>query len=165
MVLPYFGWSVGDIAVAITILYKISTAFKEAGGAVDQYSETISFLEVFALTLNRLKEYTLSNAEAKFSNDIVDQVKIVSAQYTRFEDYLQTYDPTLSSKPTKKRIKAVGKKVKWAIDELREKVNELKAGVSNPLMFIHPLLSLQLLSACLRLMITILKADTCNLQG
>lgn len=140
-----FGWGAGDIANAIKVVYKVSKAFKDAGGAKDQYSEATAFLDAFALTLTRLNEYTSTNPNTKFRDDIVQQVKLISDHYSKFEEYLKKYDLLLSSTNSGASAKVVGKKVKWAIDEMRDKVDELKKAVSEARLLVDTLLWLQIL--------------------
>jgi hypothetical protein len=60
-----FGWSVGDIAVAVTLIVKVSKAFKDGSGAVADYDKTVAFLDNLKLSLDALKEYVEQNSYAK----------------------------------------------------------------------------------------------------
>ena len=39
-----FGWSAGDIATALTLLYSIIEALDDVNGAADNYREAMGFL-------------------------------------------------------------------------------------------------------------------------
>ena len=60
MVVPAFGWSVGDIALAIKLISQ-TFAFREVGGAKKQHEATAAFLDTFYRSLKRVKEYIDSN--------------------------------------------------------------------------------------------------------
>ena len=68
MVVPLFGWSAGDLVVSIKILYHIGEAFREAGGAKDQYAETASWLDSFAHDLEQIREYVANTPTAKYTD-------------------------------------------------------------------------------------------------
>jgi hypothetical protein len=40
-----FGWSAGDIAAAITLLYNLDEALDSCDGAAGDYREAVGFLE------------------------------------------------------------------------------------------------------------------------
>jgi hypothetical protein len=140
-----FGWSAGDIATAIRAIYKITQAFREAGGASEQYAETVTFLEALALTLNRLREYIDSNSSGKYKNNIVEQARLIKVEYDKLHKHIQEYHRLASSTSAQNQVKEAREKLKWAIDQLRDKVSKMKDGVSVPLQFLHTFLSLQIL--------------------
>ena len=143
MPVPLFGWSVGDIVLSIQILFKIAEAFKDFGGAKDQFSETSTWLQSFANDLERVREYDTARANAKYTKNISQQVAIIEPRYFEFERYLQKYEPALSSNPTEAAPKKAARKVKWALKELKGHVDILKSKVSGPLRSVNLLLELQ----------------------
>jgi hypothetical protein len=143
MVVPLFGWSAGDLVTSIKILHSIAGAFKEASGASSQYKETASWLESFASDLERMKEYITENPDARYTKNIVEQVGRIDRYYGEFETYLQKYDKGLSSTAGSNAITATTKKVKWALQELKGKVDSLKFAVTGPIVSLNLLLALQ----------------------
>ena len=146
MVVPAFGWSAGDIVKSIQIVVKVCEAFKEAGGATTSYAETTAFLESFARVLKSIKDFADNHASAKYTPDIVDQIKLVDGPYCEFEKYLLGFKPSLAADSTQHSYRKAPKKAKWAIKELSNvsgKVSQLKKAVSDPLLCIEPLLLLQ----------------------
>ena len=145
MVAPLFGWSAGDVIIAIHILHEVSEAFRDAGGAQEQYAETATWLSSFATLLERLQAHTGDKSNSKYSIDIQKWVVNIGPQYFAFERYLQKYDSALSSRSDISRVKTAFRQVKWALKELKGHVDHLKVAVSTPLESINLLLNLQIL--------------------
>jgi len=155
MVVPLFGWSVGDVVTTIKILYAIGSTFKESTGATKQFTDTASWLESFASDLARITDlvakYHDPQQPAQWTQNIVDHVKTINAYYTEFEKYLQKFDKALSSKTdlssktASNLVQTAAKKVGWTLRELNGKVESLKSGVNEPLLRIHLLFQVQLL--------------------
>jgi hypothetical protein len=143
MVVPLFGWSAGDIVTSIKILYTIASAFKEATGAKSQYADTATWLETFAADLERMREYTTANPDAKYTRNILTQIERIDTDYQDFETYLQKFNKGLSSTSKASTIVGAAKKVKRTLKELKGKVDCLKNAVLGPLTFINLLLALQ----------------------
>jgi hypothetical protein len=143
MVVPLFGWSAGDLVTSIKILYSVASAFKDASGASSQYKETASWLESFASDLERMREYITENPDARYTKNIVEQVGRIDKYYGEFETYLQKYDKGLSSSKGSNVVVGAGKKVKWALQELKGKVDSLKFAVTGPIVSLNLLLALQ----------------------
>jgi hypothetical protein len=53
-----FGWSAGDVLATTKIVGKIKFGSKEAGGASDQYTQTVWDLETLRIILHHLKDFT-----------------------------------------------------------------------------------------------------------
>ena len=148
MVVPAFGWSAGDIAVSIKIITKISKAFKDAGGARSQFAETTAFLDAFEATLRRVKDYIYNNADAKYTDSIVEQVKLIDGPYSQFEQFTLGFDPALGENSTQSAVRKAPRKIGWALKELSDvsgEVAKLKKAIPDPVVFIGPLLLLQTL--------------------
>jgi hypothetical protein len=143
MVVPLFGWSAGDIVISIKILKEIGAAFRSVDGAKFQYAETSLWLESFASSLERVKDYLSANPDAKYTAQISQQVSTIDNAYALLEKYLQRYDKGLSSSQPANAVVAAVKKVKWALKELKGEVEKLKLAVTGPLLKINLLLHLQ----------------------
>lgn len=138
----------GDIVTSIKIIIRISEAFKEASGAVSQFAETTAFLDAFESTLRRIKEYTNENCNAKYTDSIIEQVKLIDGPYSKFEKYMLDFCPALGEASTQSTVRKAPKKIKWALRELSDvsgEVAKLKKAVTDPMLFIGPLLLLQAL--------------------
>lgn len=71
-----FGWSAGDIAFALQILYKVGSALKEAGGASSAYEETTIFLD----SLQKMLEHMRIFSSTTFDADKIDELRNLVAQ-------------------------------------------------------------------------------------
>ncbi len=148
MVAPAFGWSAGDIVTSIKIIIRISKAFKEADGAVSQFAETTAFLDAFEATLRHIKEYANENADAKYTDSIVEHVKVIDGPYSKFEKYMLDFCPALGEASTQSSVRKAPKKIKWALKEPFEvsgKVASLKRQIIDSMLFIGLMLLLQAL--------------------
>ena len=148
MVAPAFRWSGSDIVVSINIIIKISEAFKKSGGASSQFAESTAFLDTFEATLQRIKDYTNENANAKYTDSITEQVKLIDGPYHKFEKYMLDFCPALGETSTQSTVRKAPRKIRWALKELSEvsgEIAKLKKAITDPMLFIGPLLLLQTL--------------------
>jgi len=143
MVVPLFGWSAGDIVTSIKILYAIAGAFKSTTGAKSQFSETASWLELFASDLNLINNFVSANPDAKCTQNIVDHIIKINKHCLEFEVYLQKFDKGLSASASSTPVDAIVCKVKWTLKELNSKVDSLRSTVNAPILSIKLLLLLQ----------------------
>ena len=146
MPVPVFVWSAGDIVVSIKILIHVGEALRESGGAKDQFAETSTWLDSFAHDLEKVREFVINSRDAKYTENLVQQIAIIDPQYKKFEDHIQKFDPSLSSNSSISFIKRSGRTLQWAVKELKGHVDGLKNSVSGPLTSINLLLNLQNLS-------------------
>jgi hypothetical protein len=89
------------------------------------------------------KDYLSANSDAKNRAQISQQVSITGNAYALLEKYLQRYDKGLSSSQPANAVVTAGKKVKWALKELKGEVEKLKLAVTGPLLRMNLLLHLQ----------------------
>ncbi|QSZ36959.1 hypothetical protein DSL72_009050 [Monilinia vaccinii-corymbosi] len=75
--MPAFGWSVGDLVSAMSVVAKVSKALKDVDGAVDYYRETISFLESPNITLNILHGLYEANVEPNVLLAVQSQLELI----------------------------------------------------------------------------------------
>ena len=125
--LPGLGWSASDIVLAVRVITKVCIAFRDAGGAQEQYASTAAFLDAFARTLQRINAYaetvSLATDGKELSADMASQMKLVFAEYIKFDAYLKKVEPGLSSASFASRTVA---RARWAIKEINAKVDALK---------------------------------------
>jgi hypothetical protein len=62
-----FGWSAGDIAAALTLLYDLIKAHDSIDGAAGNYREAVSFLRDLTRTLDLLEILTAWNAYPSYA--------------------------------------------------------------------------------------------------
>ena len=75
MPVSVFGWSAGDIVVSIKILIHMGEAFREIGGAKDQYAETSTWLDSFAHNLDSVVEFVTKDPDAKYTKNLVQHLR------------------------------------------------------------------------------------------
>jgi hypothetical protein len=80
MPVPVFGWSAGDIVASIKILIHVGEAFREIGGAKNQFAETSTWLDTFAHDLDKVRDFIVDNSDAKYTESLVQQVAIIDPQ-------------------------------------------------------------------------------------
>jgi hypothetical protein len=136
MLPPGLRWSLSDIVLAIQVIHKVSHAIRNADRADQQYSASIAFLDAFARTIERIKKYIESD------KDLMVQMTLILTEYTKFDDYLKKCESGLSSMSFVKRITA---QTRLALEEVNQKVTDLKKAVLSPMMFITPLLAVETL--------------------
>jgi hypothetical protein len=127
-----FGWSAGDIAQAINIVYKVGAALRDTGGASSDYQETIQFLEGLAATLEKLQKFDEGVWSPEDFATIKSQVDLVRTPISDFtRNIRQKYEHSLGSKSAtglKGAFLGGPKKARWALfatkeaKALREKV-------------------------------------------
>ncbi|KAF2418374.1 hypothetical protein EJ08DRAFT_63540 [Tothia fuscella] len=141
-----FGWSAGDIASAIKLIVHVTKAFKESGGAAEQYQCARDFLTSFRNTLEHIQKYVESNPDDKYTQDISDQLQCIEGPWKRFEAYTNKYEHTLSSNSKASTVGKAPKVVRWTLKELSGEIQKLGQAVESPLQLINQLLSLQIIS-------------------
>jgi hypothetical protein len=139
-----FGWSAGDIAFALQILYKVGSALKEAGGASSAYEETTLFLNSLQKTLEHLGIFSSTTFDAGKIDELRNQVAQLRGPVTRFVDDVKKFEPTLAA--TSKRGKFLGapRKVQWAL-QIPTKLKKLQNEVTVPMMTLSLLLGSSIL--------------------
>jgi hypothetical protein len=142
MMPPLFGWSAGDIFSAAKALYKIGQAFSETQGAEKQYAEASKDLECLAKDRQRGRDLVHTRPTSKYIPDIEAKLAIIDTAYEVFDKHQDDYkelENTLTAPTGKKSIalKRHVKKVKWAIEQMRGKLQTLKAAVAEPLALIN----------------------------
>jgi hypothetical protein len=144
MLPPGLRWSLSDIVLAIQVIHKVSHAIRNADRADQQYSASIAFLDAFARTIERIKKYIESDKDeiVQHGEDLMVQMTLILTEYTKFDDYLKKCESGLSSMSFVKRITA---QTRLALEEVNQKVTDLKKAVLSPMMFITPLLAVETL--------------------
>ncbi|KAH7146268.1 hypothetical protein EDB81DRAFT_934174 [Dactylonectria macrodidyma] len=92
-----FGWSAGDIAIAVKIAYNIYEALDSCQGAAKEYREAASFLKELTRTLEPLKTFTAWKAYPEYGKDIRDQVNFIKVPVDEFLRIVNKYEPSLGA--------------------------------------------------------------------
>jgi hypothetical protein len=124
-----FGWSAGDIVTAIEIIWRIIKAFDGAKGAKKQYAASCAFLRSFTPVLERMKLQIENVASTQLQDDMLIQAETISIAYADFDKYLDKKYALSSSKP--RDVRRIIASIRWALDDLHEKVQKLQQKVIN----------------------------------
>jgi|SRR5579862_4882791 len=136
-----FGWSAGDITISIRIIYKVVEAFDSAKGAEKKYAASRSFLRALVPILRRIKQYVENPEEDQFKEDMIAQGKIISDAIASFESYL---DKRVGLSSRESKLQNIKDKLLWSLDDIQEKVQQLKTRVVDAVAFLGPLLAFEI---------------------
>src|SRR6187402_478911 len=91
-----FGWSAGDIVVALKLLYKIGSALKDSGGASSEYQDTHSFLQTLSRTLEHLNALQATSFDPDFAKTLQQQCDQIRGPLAIFlGDVGRRFEPAL----------------------------------------------------------------------
>ncbi|KAL5391392.1 hypothetical protein DPSP01_001262 [Paraphaeosphaeria sporulosa] len=148
MVVPAFGFSVGDFIAGTNLLLDVLSAFRSADGASSGYASDVSFLSSLTATLSRIEEHTQKYSQDETTRDITKLVVLSQRPLMHFKAFLDKYENSLGAAGFGKGPKRSAKKgvgvVRYTLAQISDEVGKLKEGVERPLGQIHVLLSLQI---------------------
>lgn len=127
-----FGFSAGDIAMAIQILWRIMKAFDRAKGAKKQYALSCGFLRQLIPVVKRMEMQLKVSHEDELQSDLAEQFEAISVAYEDFDNYLAKRYNGLSAKEPNKAHHILST-IRWALDELNDKVQKFKDRVNDAL--------------------------------
>jgi hypothetical protein len=134
-----FGWSAGDIATAVTLLYNIIEALDDVDGTASNYREAMGFLRDLKRTLEPLLTLTAWNAYSTYANEIAEQVQHIRGPMEEFLNAAVKYEPSLGAKAKKGHHRHVWRKLQWYL--LKEnKVSALKNKIGDHMLIIDTLI-------------------------
>ena len=128
-----FGWSVGDLAKAVEILFQVGKALRDSNGAAATYQEDSLFLESLAATLEKIKQ---SVQDGSLPKALEIQTKAIRDPVMEMQQKLsakfQTALGRSDSKSFKRFLGTGPKKVEYGLF-IAEQVNELRSRIAIPL--------------------------------
>lgn len=147
MVIPAFGFSVGDFIAAINLLKETTKALREVSGATSQFQSTIldlNLLEKVLTSVQRLdpqpvKDSTLHAVQLCGQSCFIPLSRFLKS-IDKFEGHLAW--SSHGSRTISNRITAAGRKAQWALS-VEGKVAKLKASIGPQLTTINLLLQLE----------------------
>lgn len=108
-----FGWSAGDIATGIAIIYNLIEALDGCDGAARDYREAVTFLQGLKRTLDPLQTFTAWNTHPKYGEEIKEQVTRVKEPICAFLDSVVKFEPSLGAKAARGHHRHILRKVQW----------------------------------------------------
>jgi hypothetical protein len=156
-----FGWSVGDIATAITVLYNLIEALDSCSGAAGEYREAVGFLRNLKRTLDPLQTFTAAwKAYPTYGRDIGEQVAHIKQPIESFLATILKYEPSLGEKAAEGRHRHVLRKLQWYIF-ISKKVLALRKKIESHMRVIDTLLQRLILLVSLPFSLFWLRLQSC----
>jgi hypothetical protein len=108
-----FGWSAGDIAVALKLLFNLVEALDSADGASRNYREAVGFLKDLTRTLTPLEKLKDYNAYPSYASEISGQLQHIKKPIEDFLSSILKYEPSLGAKAPQGRHQQICRKLQW----------------------------------------------------
>ncbi|KAL8868490.1 MAG: hypothetical protein Q9174_004958 [Haloplaca sp. 1 TL-2023] len=141
-----FGWSVGDIAMAIGVIVKIAEAFHHAKDIDRRYAMSRSFLRGLVPVLKRIQQCVESRENDAHREEIMAQGLIIHDAYEAFAAHVNKRKDIVPPDGQEKgsRFRVARQRFLSALDEMQGKVEKLQARVVNAMAFIGPILAFEI---------------------
>ncbi|EXJ84193.1 hypothetical protein A1O3_04860 [Capronia epimyces CBS 606.96] len=139
MVVPAFGFSVGDFIAAIELCAKVGKSLRTVGGASDDYQHVAIELEGLQLALARLQALEPTESNVSQVNAIRGMALACRLPLQEFLTKIQTYESQMGPWAASS-LKGAGKKAKWAVF-ITQDVQKLRGMVSAKVWSINLLLA------------------------
>src|SRR4051812_24418550 len=108
-----FGWSAGDIASAIKVVYNLIQALDDASGAANDYREAVLFLKTLLRTIEPLPQLALWNAYPDYGRDIKEQVDHIQEPLKLFCAKVLKYESSLGATAKAGYYRHAPRKIQW----------------------------------------------------
>jgi len=138
-----FGWSAGDVAIAIRVLVKVGKAFRHAGGAATQYSEAVAYLESLRTTLDHLARYAQTQTDDFYVESIAGQLEVIEQPWRAFAAFLARFEASLGLESGRNFAQRAPRTIHYALKDLPGEIDKLKLAISHPLQVVNIMLALQ----------------------
>lgn len=132
-----FGWSVGDIAQAITLVVKVVKALDGVDGAGASYREAVAFLTTLKRTLEPLKSTSALRLSPEYSEEIQEIVDEIKGPIDHFLGLAAKFEPSLGAQS--RHHQHIGRKLQWRF-KTSKKVAELRTSIESQLGILNSLL-------------------------
>jgi len=134
-----FGWSVGDIAAAITLAYNLIQALDTCDGSANEYREAVGFLVDLKRTLEPLETFTALNTYPTYRDDIEKHVANIKGPVEEFLQTILKFEPSLGMKAAPGKHRGVARKIQWYLF-ISKKVLGLRKKIESHMRLIDTLL-------------------------
>ena len=139
-----FGWSAGDIASALKLLYTVGKALKESCGASSEYAETSSFLTALQTTLRLLQSLDTVAFNPESADSFRDQCIQIKHHLDAFLHDVCKYEPALASTSKRAKILSAPRKIQWAL-VMPSKIKKLQGQMGGSMLTVNTLIGYQAL--------------------
>jgi hypothetical protein len=134
-----FGWSAGDIAAALTLLFNLVKALDSADGAANNYRESISFLRDLTRTIDGLHTLTALKAYPTYGDEITQQVVLIKEPVEKFVTVVRKYEPSLGENAAHGHHRHIWRKLQWHLAK-ENKVLALKGKIDRHMRIVDTLI-------------------------
>ncbi|KAG4429756.1 hypothetical protein IFR05_014760 [Cadophora sp. M221] len=129
MVLPPFGFSVGDFIAVIGQVQKIGKALQDHNGASTEYQRLLQHLQALRLIFQHLEELESSEVNRTLINAVQTQAHLSLKPLNDFLNAISKYDKRLGTVPWGGRVLGSARKAQWAV-VVAEEVSKLQSTMS-----------------------------------
>ncbi|KAH7072598.1 hypothetical protein BKA63DRAFT_46417 [Paraphoma chrysanthemicola] len=140
MIMPAFGFSVGDFIAVIGLCTKVAKALKDAGGAAAEYQQVIIEIDGLQNALTRLASLEPTESNIDHVNAIRKMALACNLPLQDFLSKLEKYEAAMSPFATGKSYSSTGKKAQYALF-MSEEVKTIRAMISGKVISINLLLA------------------------
>ena len=144
MVVPAFGFSVGDFITGIEAAIEVIKAYRETRGAISQYRQTPAEFQAYLSTFRRLQDPQVATTA-----EIISIARNCEGPIQCFMKKVEKYQDSLTTTGTSTggglvhSVRKFPRKAQWAVRASKE-IEKLRAGLGPPLSTIGLLLDLEL---------------------
>jgi hypothetical protein len=110
-----FGWSAGDLATAVKLIYNLIQALDSCDGAASDYREAVTFLRDLKRTLDPLQVFAAWHAYPPYAKEIEEQVAQIREPVESFLETVAKFEPSLGQKTSPAHHRDVLRKLQWHI--------------------------------------------------
>ncbi|CZR51409.1 uncharacterized protein PAC_01284 [Phialocephala subalpina] len=144
-----FGWSAGDIVAALKLLYQISSAVRDSGGASSDFQDILSFLQTLSQTLQHLNALQATYLDPAFADHLRQQCNHIRVPLTNFlDDVGRKFGPALGTNSRRKRVFAVPRMIQWTVSDSK-KTKRLQDRIAVPMSAVGLILGQQIIHTTL----------------
>ena len=115
-----FGWSVGDIAAAVSLVYNLIEALDTCDGVAGDYRKAVAFLRDLKQTLEPLHAFTVWNIYPTYGKQIEEQAAQIKEPIESFLKDVLKFEPSLGAKAKEGHHRHVLRKWQWHVVILKK---------------------------------------------
>ncbi|KAI9723754.1 MAG: hypothetical protein M1812_001054 [Candelaria pacifica] len=139
-----FGFSAGDIVMAVKFLWKVGEALNDTGKASTEYRQAIQHLQGLLLTLQHLQSADFADTDANVVGTLQTLSASVEKPISVFIHDIKKFEESLGLGDTTNVLVASLRRVQWATRNVK-KLEKLGAMIAAQMQAIHVLLGTTIL--------------------
>jgi len=128
MVVPLFGFSVGDFISVINMVQKVGKALHDQDGASAEYQRLIQNIQALQLIFQHLEGLDSSDVNRSYINAIQAQAHESLKPLNEFLKNIAKYEKRLGSVATGGRVLGSARKAQWVVT-VAEEITKLQSNI------------------------------------